>query len=117
MPTKLRNLTRFDKWRVAGAPVGDPRFEGVFEVTSPLLGTLIVIAAADLGWDHVSVSGDRRTPTWSEMEFVKRMFFESDAVCFQLHVGVAEHISIHPHVLHIWRSWDHDPPMPPKMMV
>lgn len=37
---------------------------------------LTVIASAGEGWEHVSVSTPVRCPTWDEMEFVKRMFFE-----------------------------------------
>src|SRR4051812_15791946 len=35
---------------------------------------LLVIASVDAGWDHVSVSTRDRTPTWDEMERVRKLF-------------------------------------------
>lgn len=78
---------------------------------------LKVIATADGGWDHVSVSLSDRTPTWAEMEYVKRLFFNPDEVAMQLHVPVDEHRNCHPYCLHLWRPHDHDIPMPPADMV
>lgn len=68
-------------------------------------------------WDHVSVSRRNRTPNWQEMEHVKRLFFAADEIAVQFHVAEADHISIHPHTLHLWR-WTHMPiPLPPKELV
>jgi hypothetical protein len=82
---------------------------------------LLVIASADLGWDHVSVSareGNRvRTPSWDEMERVKRLFFEPGDCCVQFHVPVADHLDCHPHCHHLWRWQDGDFPRPPGWMV
>ncbi len=85
---------------------------------------LMVIASANsiakLGserWDHVSVSRKNRTPTWGEMEQVKRLFFRDDEVAMQLHVTPKDHISVHPHCLHIWRPVDQAIPLPPPIMV
>lgn len=64
-------------------------------------------------WDHVSVSLSDRCPTWEEMDFVKRLFFKPEEVCFQLHVSDVEHISNHPYCLHIWRPLDVGIPRPP----
>jgi hypothetical protein len=43
-------------------------------------------------WDHASVSTATRCPTWEEMEFVKRLFFERDETAMQLHVPPREHV-------------------------
>lgn len=114
----LRNLRTLDRWRRVDPHCG-PGDEacGRFVIPSPVAGELLVIASGDLGWDHVSVSLANRTPTWAEMEFVKRKFFRPEAVCFQLHVAEASHISLHPHCLHIWRPWDLPVPLPPSWMV
>jgi hypothetical protein len=71
------------------------------------------------GWrfDHVSVSLSDRTPTWAEMDYVKRLFFHPDEVAFQLHVADADHINAHPHCLHLWRCCDVAIPLPPGEMV
>jgi hypothetical protein len=81
--------------------------------------TLLVVASYGSGWDHLSVSVIRgnRTPNWAEMEYVKRLFFKDTEAAMQLHVPVAEHLSIHPNVLHIWRPQNGTIPMPPRLMV
>jgi hypothetical protein len=79
--------------------------------------TLRVIAASGEGWDHVSVSLPHRTPTWAEMEAVKRLFFNPDETAMQLHVPPAEHINRHEFVLHLWRPHDREIPRPPAIMV
>lgn len=64
-------------------------------------------------FDHVSVSLSSRTPTWEEMDYVKRLFFHPEEVCYQLHPAETEHINNHPYCLHIWRSLDDKIPLPP----
>ena len=80
-----------------------------------------VIAASGAGWDHVSVScadlARELTPTWAIMEWVKRRFFHPHETAMQLHVPVKDHISIHDHVLHLWRPHDKRIPLPPKRFV
>ncbi len=78
---------------------------------------LRVIASNDEGWDHISVSLPDRCPTWAEMDHVKRLFFKDDEVAIQLHLPPADHINIHPNVLHIWRPHDTVIPVPPKEFV
>jgi hypothetical protein len=78
---------------------------------------LRIIASAGDGWDHVSVSTESRCPTWAEMDWVKRLFFEDFEIAFQLHVTPKDHINIHPNVLHIWRPHKQEIPLPPVRMV
>ena len=80
--------------------------------------TLRVVAANGEGWDHVSISCSKgRTPTWAEMEFIKRLFFRPDKTAMQLHVPVSDHINRHPNVLHLWRPHGQEIPRPPGGMV
>lgn len=67
----------------------------------------------EVPFDHLSVSLPTRCPTWEEMEFIKRLFFKPGEVCYQLHVGEANHVNIHDYCLHIWRPVDQDIPLPP----
>jgi hypothetical protein len=91
---------------------------GVFVVPYHASGrNLRIIASNGDGWDHVSVSLPSRCPTWPEMDHVKRMFFKDDEVAMQLHVQVKDHISMHPHTLHLWRSHNEKIPLPPIIMV
>lgn len=79
--------------------------------------TLRVIASSDPdsgGWDHVSVSLVHRIPVWLEMDYVKRLFLGRDVTAYQLHVPEKDHINCHANVLHIWRPWTREIPLPPK---
>ena len=97
--------------------VGDHR-AGVFEIPSPVDRVdLMIIAASSDRWDHVSVSRRDRCPTWDEMDHIKRMFFKPDETAMQLHLPISDHISIHPHCLHIWMPHDSEIPRPPSIMV
>lgn len=91
---------------------------GRFLVPSPVdRQVLCIIASSSRGWDHVSVSRRNRPPCWAEMEHVKRLFFLPHETAMQLHVPVADHISVHPHCLHLWRPQEADIPRPPAEMV
>lgn len=119
----MKNLRSLDAYRnrvaemsAYGTVGGDG--EGVFEVLCPRTGGhLRVIASSGLGWDHVSVSLEHRTPNWYEMDFVKRLFFEPDEVAMQLHVAEKNHINRHPNCLHLWRPQNGPIPLPPSEFV
>jgi len=68
-------------------------------------------------WEHVSVSVQVRTPTWAEMEFIKRVFWEDTETVMQLHVPKNEHINTHENTLHMWRPIGVEIPRPPKRCV
>lgn len=78
---------------------------------------LVVIASDHDGWDHVSVSLANRTPTWDEMEVVKRLYFEPHETAMQLHVPPNDHVNVHPYCLHLWRPQVGLIPRPPNHMV
>lgn len=91
---------------------------GSFLLVSPVDGTVLrVIVSADGGWDHVSVSRRNRPPNWTEMEFVKRLFFKEEETAMQLHVPAEDHINCHQNCLHLWRPQKQAIPMPPSIMV
>lgn len=91
---------------------------GIFTFDSQMDGrTLRVIASADEGWDHVSISRVDRCPSWPEMEQVKRLFFRDDETAMQLHLPPSAHISVHPYCLHLWRPWATAIPLPPRIFV
>jgi hypothetical protein len=71
---------------------------------------LHVMVGDGLGWDHVSVSVARvgeaaafRIPDYDELTFVKELFFRDDETVMHLWVPAAQHVNVHPHVLHLWR--------------
>lgn len=91
---------------------------GAYRVSSRVDGVeLHVVASIGLGWDHVSVSRRKRPPNWAEMEQVKRLFFKDDETAMQLHVPPTDHISFHPHCLHLWRPQHCEIPRPPNELV
>ena len=115
----MRNLHLLNPHRVQleGFGPGDDR-EGAFTLASPIdRAQLRIIASADMGWDHVSVSRQNRPPNWAEMSFVKRLFFKEDETAMQLHVPVDDHVNFHPNTLHLWRPHDQEIPRPPSNMV
>lgn len=92
--------------------------EGVFILTSPIDQKILkVIATNAEGWDHVSVSREDRTPTWEEMEHVKRTFFYPHELVMQFHVPEALHINCHSNCLHLWRPHKQNIELPPREFV
>ena len=120
---RMKNLHTLDRYRrvdlerrVAGT--GGGALAGIFEVPSVIdRQPLRIVASATDGWDHVSVSRRTRCPNWTEMEQIKRLFFEDHEMAMQLHVPVAEHLNCHPYCLHIWRPHDQAIPKPPAIFV
>jgi hypothetical protein len=107
---------------------GDPygAFRIPYAPTGSKLAVLAVsgeIGRVDLGdahaWDHVSVSvvSKNRTPNWSEMSFIKEMFWLPDETVMQLHVPASDHINIHNYTLHLWRPLLIEIPRPPQSAV
>ena len=85
---------------------------GYFLIPSPQKGILKIIASDKLLWDHVSVSLPNRTPSWTEMCYVKDLFWGPDEVVIQYHPAKTDYINNHPYVLHLWRSQYEKIPMP-----
>lgn len=119
----MKNLFYLDKYRNSSPEIirwygnaGNDKV-GVFQFKSERNEPIRVIATSGEGWDHVSVSLEKRCPTWEEMDRVKRMFFNADETAMQLHVPAEDHISYHPFCLHLWRPIDEEIPRPPAWMI
>jgi hypothetical protein len=112
----LRIPREMERYRVVlPGPGGDGnRQNGMLEIPHLLLR--IVVSDGE-GWDHVSVSHRDRTPTWEEMEAIKRMLFSPEDCVMQLHPPLANYKNDHPHVLHMWRPHNQVIPQPPRDMV
>lgn len=124
------NWKHLDKYRGQEKPFNSPPGAtfGAFQV--PFNGILLRVIATDgtdgeldTEWEHVSVHAfdpvfkKQRTPTWAEMCEVKRLFWEPDEVVIEIHVAEKDWISIHDHVLHLWRPTKQTLPLPPKICV
>lgn len=68
---------------------------------------LMIVASNDNGWNHVSVSLEKRTPTWDEMCFIKKQFFDDEDMCIQFHPKQSQYVNAHEHCLHIWQPPAH----------
>lgn len=110
---------RLEKYRIkTGRLASDETFgnNGAFFI--PLKGdTLAVIVSDQDGWDHVSVSLQKRCPSWNEMCFVKDLFFDPEEAVMQLHPPASTYINCHEYRLHLWRPQEKRIPMPPTYMV
>jgi hypothetical protein len=92
--------------------------EGAFIIPSPIDGTqLVVIASTGGGWDHVSVSRERRIPNQREMDHIFRLFFAADETAVQFFVPASDHVNNMPNCLHLWRCQEEAFPRPPQIMV
>ena len=93
---------------------------GAFEVPYNHVLLMIVVGSGG-GWEHVSVhavgGGGSQTPSWEEMDYVRKLFFRADEWAIQYHAPTAKHIEHHPHVLHMWRPQNETIPVPPTWMV
>ena len=72
------------------------------------------------GWEHVSINGVKRMPTWEEMCKLKDMFFREDECCVQYHPPVSEYVNNLKYCLHIWKPIEQYSgvlPIPPSIYV
>lgn len=97
---------------------------GAFDIESPEPGWRLMLICSDgIGWEHVSVHAynsirtKQRCPTWREMCYAKRLFWDGDDVVMQLHPRESEYVNCHPHVLHLWRPTTEGIPTPPAEFV
>ena len=91
---------------------------GVF--TQGSLNKMTVIWSYGGGWEHVSIDGKNRMPTWDEMCHLKDMFFTEDECCVQYHPPKSEYVNNIPYCLHIWKpieQYSGTLPIPPSMLV
>jgi hypothetical protein len=96
-----------------GSSPGQPF--GSFQLTR-LGKRFVVIASVELGWDHVSVSLRKRTPTWREMCWVKNLFFHPEETVVLFHPAVSRYVNDHKFCLHLWRPHDEFPEPFPLMV-
>ena len=78
---------------------------------------LKIIASDGAGWEHVSVSLPTRCPTWTEMAYVKSVFWDDNDCVVQFHPPKSEYVNNHPFCLHLWRSSRYVFPLPDSLLV
>ena len=95
---------------------------GAFQIPGPCGMSLRIIASSgdpenEVYWEHVSVSLFNRTPNWTEMCFVKALFWDDEEPVMQLHPPKSTWINQHPYCLHLWRPIGAEIPLPPSILV
>lgn len=93
---ELRNRTDFDILQT-----GFDGGMGIF--TNGNLRGMTVIWSYGGGWEHVSIDGKKRMPTWDEMCQIKDMFFDENECCVQYHPPKSEYVNNAKYCLHIWK--------------
>jgi len=117
VPTKLKTA------RLEGYGYPKSALAGAFQLMGPCGTSLRIISNGAEhpdahGWEHVSVSTERRCPNWEEMCFIKDLFWEENELVIQYHVPKEDHINNHPYVLHLWKDTHFPHPrMPPANQV
>jgi hypothetical protein len=71
----------------------------------------------EYAWEHDRVSIPDKTPTWSEMCWVKYLFWLEDECVMQLHPPRSEYVNHHPYCLHLWKPINQTIPMPPTILI
>lgn len=117
MPERLER-GRVTKGRFASTAADGPY--GCFFVRGPCGELLRIIASGadekiSEGWEHVSISTERRTPNWIEMCFVKDLFWDESECVVQFHPPRMAYVNNHPHCLHLWAKPGF--PTPPSVLV
>lgn len=111
--------------RVAVGPMASKPeygFNGAFVVKRDHRTKFVCIASTGGGWDHVSVEVKmrgslRRLPTWEEMCWIRKLFFEDEEIVVQYHPPKSQYVNVHPFVLHLWRDQRGAIPLPPLRYV
>jgi len=119
---------KLEEYRVREGYYGsDPHSRyGAFFIPNGPCGRALTIIACDgqigetdplAGWEHVSVSTEKRIPNWTEMCFVKKLFWSPEECVVQFHPPESEYVNNHPNCLHLWRYTRGEFPLPPSILV
>lgn len=91
---------------------------GAFSIPSPsATEPLFVICSDGMGWEHVSISHTKRCPTWDEMDYIKRLFWDDEETVIQIHAPRSRWVNNDPYCLHLWRSTTEEIALPDTMLV
>lgn len=95
---------------------------GAFDIFGPCGTDLHILASPgdaneEIPWEHVSVSTRNRCPNWTEMCFVKGLFWDDEETVMQLHPPKSTWVNNHQYCLHLWRPTLAEIPLPPSIAV
>jgi len=66
-------------------------------------------------WEHISVSLQHRCPSWTEMSYVKDLFWADWETVIQIHPPKDQYVNAHPYCLHLWKPVKTKIPLPPRI--
>lgn len=117
MKSKLpKNLVKYRVNLPDYEQVADDSIQGAF-VIPYANAELRIVSSNGAGWDHVSVSVAGRCPTWDEMHWIRKLFFEPNETVIQIDPPEHDYVSFHRHTLHMWRNQRQVIDLPPKWMI
>jgi len=95
-----------ENYRLLKGPLAsDKRYgnNGAFVINN--VGIFVNTIASDgEGWERVSVSIPNRVATWTEMCFIKKLFWDEEDAVIQIHPPKKDYVNCHPYTLHLWRK-------------
>jgi hypothetical protein len=111
-----------EEHRVRSGPFESPKKAdyGAFSVPGPCginLNIVVGPATQEIPWEHVSVSCRNRTPNWTEMCYIKSLFWTDEETVMQLHPPRSQWINNHQYCLHLWKPLAESIPLPPSSTV
>lgn len=106
---KQRPFALNDNWRIID--------QGEDGLAAKSRDGFMVIASWGMGWEHVSVSRQNRTPTWEEMCRVKDLFWDAEECVVQYHPPKSDYRNLHKYCLHLWKPLEVEIPRPPAFTV
>ena len=114
---------KVEAYRVTRGPMRSIKgfgFNGAFLIpykTRTQSVELSVIVSDGDGWDHVSVSTEHRCPTYSELKYIKCLFFDDAETVVHFYPKKSANINTHPFCLHLWRKQGSEYELPPAYMI
>lgn len=122
----MRNIVHpeLEATRMVVGPKRSTRMDGpngAFTVT--IKGDRLRVIAHDgvhghaTGWEHVSVSLSNKSPSWEQMEVIRRLFWAETETVVQIHPPLDDYVNIHPYTLHLWRKIGGEHELPPKELI
>jgi hypothetical protein len=126
----IRLPHEWNRWRIRNGLIGsDPAdgANGFFVIPASMEHRSLDIIMSDGNlpeaelWEHVSikvrVGPYTYTPTWDEMNWVKRQLWEPEDTVIQIHAPESKYVNCHPNVLHLWRHKQMQIHLPPSRLL
>lgn len=103
----IKKLNKVIKWREDSRILGVDMKSAVIELPTGVKAHCVVGFNED-GWEHVSIQLlVNRLPKWSEMCYIKDLFWDPEEEVVQIHPKKSQYVDI-TEALHLWRPVNGD---------